>query len=65
MSAIVKFGPGLAAGLVALVAVKLIAWLGWASWSGEVAIFVIVYLAGAVSAERAMQRYGAQGRSDD
>lgn len=65
MSPVLKFGPGVVAALLALFVVKLIAWLGWASWSGEIAIFLLVYLVAAVSTERAMLRYGGERRSGD
>jgi hypothetical protein len=60
MSTLIKFAPGFAAAIVALVVLKLIAWLGWASASGEIAVFLVTYLVVAVATDRAMQRYGVQ-----
>jgi len=60
MSTVIKFAPGFAAAIVALAVLKLVAWLGWASVSGEVAIFLTIYLVVAVATDRAMQRYGVQ-----
>ena len=64
MSTVIKFAPGFAAAIVALVVLELISWLGWASASGEVAIFLVTYLVVAVATDRAMQKYGVQ-RSPD
>jgi membrane protein implicated in regulation of membrane protease activity len=60
MSTVLKFAPGLAAAIVALVMLKLIAWLGWVSTTGEIAVFLVTYLVVAVATDRAMQRYGIE-----
>ena len=62
MSTVIKFAPGFAAAVVALIVLKLIHWLGWASASGEVAVFLVTYLVVAVATDRAMQKYGVQSR---
>ena len=62
MSTVIKFAPGFAAAVVALIVLKLIDWLGWASASGEVAVFLVTYLVVAVATDRAMQKYGVQSR---
>ena len=61
MSMLIRFAPGLAAAIVAFAVLKLISWLSWASLTGEIIVFIVTYLVVAITADRAMQRYGEKG----